>query len=185
LKTIAQKRADRPVRVWVQDESRVGLLPMIRRRITARGVKPIQSVQHVFDNYYLYGRVEPTTGDSFFLELPALNADGFQLFINERARSSADDFIILLMDNSGAHTAKRLQWPAQITPLFFPAYSPELNPIERFWEDLKTHVAGLLFDSLAALQQRVADHLNQYTPSAIASLTGYPYLINAINALSS
>ena len=69
----------RPIRVFSQDESRFGLLTVRRRRLTARGVQPVGSVQHVFEWFYVYGAVEPTTGTRFFLELPYLNADNFQL----------------------------------------------------------------------------------------------------------
>ena len=58
----------RPVRVCSQDESRFGLLTIRRRRLTARGVPPVGSVQHVFEGGYVYGAGEPTTGARFFLE---------------------------------------------------------------------------------------------------------------------
>jgi hypothetical protein len=57
-----------PVRVFSQDESRFGLLTIRRRRLTARGVQPVGSVQHVFEWCDVYGAVEPTTGARFFLE---------------------------------------------------------------------------------------------------------------------
>ena len=75
-----------PVKVFAQDESRVGLLPMVRRRITACGVQPIATVAHTFDSFYLYGAVEPTTGASFFLELPGLNTALFQLWLDHFVR---------------------------------------------------------------------------------------------------
>jgi hypothetical protein len=66
--------------VFAQDESRVGLLPIVRRRMTAYGVQPIATVTHTFKPCYLYGAVEPLTGDSFFLELPWRNTRAFQLW---------------------------------------------------------------------------------------------------------
>jgi hypothetical protein len=71
-----------PVRVFSQDENRFGRLTVRRRRLTARGVQPIGSVQHVFEWCYVYGAVEPTTGDRFFPELLYLNTAMFQLFID-------------------------------------------------------------------------------------------------------
>src|SRR3712207_9570718 len=76
-----------PVRVFSQDESRFGLLTVRRRRLTARGVQPIGPVQHVFEWFYVYGAVEPLTGERFFLELPYLNAAMFQLFIDALAEA--------------------------------------------------------------------------------------------------
>jgi hypothetical protein len=50
------------------DETRLGLKTIERKRITAHGVKPIGKVQWEFVAYYLYGIIEPSSGDNFFLE---------------------------------------------------------------------------------------------------------------------
>jgi len=55
-------------------KSRFGLLTVRRRRLTARGVQPSGPAQQVFEWFYVYGAVAPTTGERFFLELPYLNA---------------------------------------------------------------------------------------------------------------
>ena len=68
------------VRLFCQDESRLGILPVVQRRITACGVKPVATVDYQYD---LYGAVEPRTGERFFLELPRLTGECFQIFIDE------------------------------------------------------------------------------------------------------
>jgi hypothetical protein len=73
---LAGNRNGLPVKVVAQDETRLGLQPIVRRRITARGVQPVATVWPRFDNFYLFGAVEPTTGDSFFVELPLLQYFG-------------------------------------------------------------------------------------------------------------
>jgi transposase len=171
--------------VWSQDESRFGLLTIRRRRLTARGIQPIGSVQHVFEWFYVYGAVAPTTGEHFFLELPYLNTDNFQIFVDAFGRTYADSFNILVLDKSGAHTAKRLKIPDNVRLVFLPPYCPELNPIERFWRDLKDDVAWQQFSNLAAEREAVADLLCAYDPQTVQSLTGYSYFVQAVNALSS
>ena len=89
-------------------------MPTTRRRITAKGVKPIQKVQFQFESYYLYGAVEPLTGESFFLELPWLNGMCFEAFLNELSAFYTDDFMIMLTDNASAHKAKKLVMPDNI-----------------------------------------------------------------------
>jgi transposase len=173
----------RPVRVFSQDESRFGLLTIRRRRLTARGVQPIGTVQHGFEWFYVYGAVEPTTGDRFFLELPYLNAEMFQLFIDAFAQAFPDSLNILLLDNSGAHTAQRLQWPAHVQPVWLPPYCPELNPIERLWRDLKDAMAWQHFPDLNAQQDYLSHLLHAYEAATLQSLAGYPYLVEAIHAL--
>jgi transposase len=138
------------VRVFSQDESRCGVRTVRRRRLTARGVQPVGTVQHVFEWFYVYGAVAPTTGERFFLELPYRNAEGFQLFLDAFAQAFADSLNILLLDNSGAHTAQRLMIPANVRLVFLPPYCPELNPIERVWRDLKDDLAWQLFPNLDA-----------------------------------
>ena len=138
--------------MFSQDESRFGLLTIRRRRLTARGVQPVGAVQHVFEWFYVYGAVEPTTGERFFLELPYLNAEMFQLFVDAFAQAFPDSLNILLLDNSGAHTASQLTLPENVRLLFLPPYCPELNPIERVWRDLKDDVAWLQFTDLDAQQ---------------------------------
>jgi transposase len=140
----------RPVRVFSQDESRFGLLTVRRRRLTACGVQPVGPVQHVFEWFYVYGAVAPTTGERFFLELPYLNADMFQIFLEAFAHAFPDSLNILLLDHSGAHTAQRLRWPGNVGCVWLPPYCPELNPIERVWRDLKDDVAWEQFTDLAA-----------------------------------
>jgi transposase len=169
--------------VFSQDESRFGLLTVRRRRLTARGVQPVGSIQHVFEWFYVYGAVAPTTGERFFLELPYLRSDMFQLFIDAFARAFPDSLNLLLLDNSGAHTAQGLRWPENVRSVWLPPYCPELSPIERVWRDVKDDIAWHQFTDLDAQQHEVAALLCAYKATDLQSLTGYAYLIEAINAL--
>jgi putative transposase len=171
------------VRVFCQDESRFGLLPITRRRLTLRGVKPVSHVQQVFESSYLYGAVEPTTGASCFLELPHLDAACFQLFLDHLAAQYPASRNILLLDNGAFHKAKTLHLPANVLLLFLPPYSPELNPIERVWQHLKAPLADALFPTLRKLRNRVTTLLHGCSPTRLQSLTGYPYFTNAVHGL--
>jgi transposase len=171
------------VRVFSQDESRFGLLTIRRRRLTARGVQPMGTVQHVFKWCYVSGAVEPTTGERVFLELPSLNAEMFQLFVNAFSQTFPDRLNILVLDHSGAHTSSRLTLPKHVRLLFLPPYGPELNPIERVWRDLKDDVAWLQFADLDAQQDYLILLLQGYAAATLQSLTGYPSLVEAIHAL--
>lgn len=172
------------IRFLTQDESRLGLMPTTRRRITAKGIKPIQKVQFQFQSYYLYGAVEPLTGESFFLELPGLNGVCFQVFLNELSTFHTDDFMIMLIDNASAHKAKKLVMPDNIVLMPLPPYCPELNPIERLWQYIKSKIDFTLHKTLEALKQNVADILKEKcTDSVVASITGYSYIVDAVAAL--
>jgi transposase len=173
------------VRVFSQDESRFGLLTRRRRRLTAGGIQPVGLLQHVFEGFYVDGAVAPTTGERFFLELPYLNADTFQLFLDAFGHAFPDSVNILRLANSGAHTAPHIRWPEHVRCVWLPPYGPELNPIERVWRDLKDDLAWLQFMDLDVPQVYVGDRLQGYDAPALQALTGYPYLVEAINALCS
>jgi transposase len=172
-----------PVKVFAQDETRLGLLPVVRRRITACGVQPIATVLHTFANFYLCGAVEPTTGASFFLELPHLNSRTFQVWLDGFAAAFPDSFNILVLDNGAFHKAKALRWPANVVPVFFPAYSPELNPIERLWRDLKDKLADTVAKTIDALSNAMCAIIQHYTPAMLQSLTGFAYFVQAVEAM--
>jgi transposase len=151
----------------------------MRRRITARGIQPLLSSAYRFESFYVYGAVEPLTGKSFFLELPLLNTQGFQLFLDHFAAIDPATFHLLLLDNGAFHKARSLRLPPNVGLLFFPPYAPELNPIERLWRDLKDWLALSQPTSLAQLSKLLGTRLKHYTPAALRSLTGFPYLLTA------
>lgn len=157
-------------------------MPITRCRVTLPGVGPIQQHQPAYESFYLYGAVEPVSGERFLLERSSLNSDGFQDFLDTFSRRFSESLCVLVLDNGRFHKAKKLSIPENIRLIFLPPYSPELNPIERFWQDLKDHVAFRLHETLPELKQRVRAKLASYTDEAVASLTGYDYLLDAANA---
>jgi transposase len=169
-----------PLKVFAQDETRLGLLPVVRRRITARGVQPVATVTHQFDNFYLYGAVEPTTGASFFLELPYLNSGAFQLWLDGFAATFAQSLNLLILDNGAGHKAKAVRWPSNVLPIFLPPYSPELNPIERLWRDLKDKLADVPVTTIAELSDALCAMIQNYSQAALQSLTSFPYFVQAV-----
>jgi len=175
------------VRVFCQDESRLGLHLPLHRRLTGYGVKPMQVVELLYESYWLYAAVEPTTGEAFWWELPSLDAECFGIFLNKFGQYYAESLNIVLLDQAPAHVAQRVSVPDNVVLMWLPAYSPELNPVERLWEDLKSRIDVVdtrVRRSLAALQAHVAGLVQRYTAATIASLTGYAYLVEAICALS-
>lgn len=169
----------KPLRLFCQDETRLGLMPTARRRVTARGRKPIQQVNPGYKNYYVYGAVAPLSGKHFFTREARLNTDGFQNFLDGFSQQFPESFNVLVLDNGSFHKANRLDIPENVALLFLPPYSPELNPAERLWEDLKDALAFHLFESLAALKAEVESLLHEYTEEGLASLAGFDYLIEA------
>ena len=188
LRAVQAAHPGKRICLWAQDESRFGLHTVQRRRLTLPGVKPVCPFEQAFENFWLCGAVQPNGGENFVLELPATDSDCLQAFLNQFAASQAQDpgeVQVLLLDNGGAHRAKALRWPARVLPVYLPAYCPELNPIERWWQELKDAISNQLYGTLDALRARVDAELAAWNhgPERLCSLTAYDYLIDALTSL--
>jgi len=174
-------RSEQRVNYWCQDETRLGLKTIHRRKITNRGIKPIGIEQWQRDNYYLYGIVEPKTGESFFYEFSHLDHICFEQFLLLVSQQFPDRLNLIQLDNSGAHTAGDITIPDNILLVFQPPYSPELNPIERLWQYLKDDLAWMRYDSLEDLRLDVRDLLKHLGQETVASITGYGFILSALS----
>ena len=172
---------DLPIRYWCQDESRLGLKTESRRVITLPGVKPVLEMQWGRQAFYLYGIVEPQTGDSFFYEFSHLDAICFEQFLKLVSEEFPTHLNVLQIDNAPAHIANEIEIPDNIVLLFQPPHSPELNPIERVWQDIKADLKGEVFETLDALREAIREVLGYLTPDWIASLSGYRHILSALS----
>ena len=181
---VSKKRCDsQSVRLFSQDETRYGLLPVIHRRITLPGIKPVAEIDSRYESVYLYGAVEPLTGERFFLEFSHITSECFQCFIEKFSEAFADSLNVLVLDNGRFHQAKSLEIPENIVFVFLPPYSPELNPIERLWQDMKAKLFVQTYKTLETMQAKVTEILADYSDTAVAKLTAFSHFINAANAI--
>lgn len=169
------------IRFFCGDETRLGLKTLGGRKLTAKGIKPIGTVQWQFEATYLYGIVEPQTGEHFFFEFSHLNTDCFQVFLNLVSEQFKDELLIIQLDNGAFHKAKRLQVPANLILLFQPPYCPELNPIEQVWQYLKRQLRWSLPATLNQLRQQLKERLDALTPAVVASITRRPSILAALS----
>jgi hypothetical protein len=173
----------RPVRVFSQDDRRLGWLTVRRRRRTASGVPPVGAVPHVCAWCSVDGAVAPTTGERFFRERPSLPAEGLQLFVDACAAAFPDRLHLRLLDHRGAPTAPRLILPAHVRLVCLPPYGPELHPIARVWRDRKEALAWRQCPHRDVPQDDIAHLLRGDQAVTLQALTGSPSLVDAMHAL--
>ena len=154
-------------------------MPIHRKRITAKGVQPIISSEIKREYYYLFGLIEPLTGKDFMLELPTLDTAMMQVFMDEFAKEDPTSLHLILVDNASAHTTEKLKVGENIKFIFLPAYAPELNPIERFWKELKDWLADYDPKTLAEARKLVSQGLQTFSEKALSSITSFEYLMTA------
>jgi len=105
----------------------------------------------------------------------------FEKFLELFATAYPDDLHIIQLDNGGFHSSLNLSIPENVILLFQPAYSPEVNPIERLWGYIKEQLKWLRFDGREELRETVQKELKKLTNEVIASLTGYPFILDGLS----
>ena len=155
-----------------QDEAGFGRINKPKNCWCEEGIRPSVPCHHIREYRYAYGAVEPITGESFFLVLPYCNTDCTNIFLDELSKTYKDDIIILCCDGAAWHKSKTLVVPENIILFFIPPYTPEMNPIEQIWKELrKRGFRNEVFSSLAKVIDRLCDTINSLTNSVIHSIT--------------
>jgi len=174
------------VRVWVADEHRFGLLPVIRRCWSLRGVRVHAPYATRYDWGYVYEALEVDGANAVeALFVPAVDKEVSALFLAQIAASDPTARHIVIWDQAGFHPrAHEPSVPGNVRLLSLPAYSPELNPVERLGDIVKDAICNRLFTKLADLEAEVLAALNPFRtdPTCVAKLIGDGWLLEQANA---
>jgi len=113
------------------------------------------------------------------LILPTANTEMMSIFLNQVSQDYPNYFILMLIDQAGWHTSNRLKVPENIQLIEQPAHSPELNPVEHIWEELREKsFPNKAFRSLDDVEEALCEGLGAFyaDPAKLRSLTNFPYL---------
>lgn len=176
----------RPVRVWVQDEMRYGLHGFTRRVWGLPGQRPVAATQQVYQWGYLYGAVGVGLTRTQFLLAESVDLPTEIRFYRQVAESDPAAVHVMIQDGAGFHLRdgdERL--PANLRIVTLPAYSPELNPVEGLWDQLKDVLCNQVFASLKELERAMERWLRSFWTDArrIRSLV-FDWLRDSANASS-
>jgi transposase-like protein len=135
---------------------------------------------------YAFAAVSPQDGTLDTLVLPTVNTEAMNVFLAEVSQRHANEFLIMVLDGAGWHRAKRLQVPANMRLVSLPAWSPQLNPVEHVWDEVREKCfSNRVFASLAAVEEQLVEALLalETDPVRVASLTGFPWITDiSLNA---
>jgi transposase len=105
----------------------------------------------------------------------------FENFLELFASEYPEDLHLIQVDKVGFHNSLNLSIPENVILIFQPAYSPEVNPIERLWGYVKEQLKSLRFERIEELRAVVQKELKNLTKEVIASLTGWEFILAAIS----
>jgi transposase len=103
----------------------------------------------------------------------------FQIFIDEfEKHTTGEGETLLILDGAGCHQADTLRDDSRLALEKLPAACPELNPAERFFQELRKELANQVFETLEAVEEKVEQLLENYwsEPNLIMRLTSFPYI---------
>ena len=172
-----------PVRLWVLDEHRYGLLPVIRRVWGRRGVRVHAPYATRYKWGYLHEALEVDGAHACELLLtPVIDRDVHALFLQQIAAADPVALHVIIADQAGFHLpAGDARIPANVRLLPLPPYCPELNPVERFGGLLKSAVANRLYLTLRKLEDHLIAAARPWsTPPAVAGLI-HSWLADQVN----
>ena len=122
------------------------------------------------------------TGESCFLIMPYCNTVCMNIFLKQLSMQYPEDVIVLCCDGAAWHKSKSLQVPENIVLFYIPPYTPEMNPIEQIWKELrKLGFRNEIFASLGKVFDRLCDTICQLSPDVIRSITGRDWIITIFN----
>ena len=180
VQEISVENPDKKIEVWFQDEARFGQQGTISRKWALKGTRPPAAKQTQYDYLYVIGAVCPQTGQSVGLLSPYINAKIMNKFLEQFSNElDKDVHAVIIWDRAGFHTAKEIRAPSNITLIYLPPYSPELNPIENLWHYLKKNEwSNRIYNDYEALIKAacLAWQKHCLNPELIRSVCNVPYI---------
>jgi len=129
---------------------------------------------------YVYSAVCPFDGTLDCLVLPCVNSIAMSIFLDEVSKRHPDRHIIMFLDKASWHRSGKLVIPANIQLIYLPSYSPELNPTEHIWDELREKwFNNYTFSSLGAVEDRLLKGLCslENNKHLVKSTAGFKWII--------
>jgi hypothetical protein len=177
---------NRPLRLMFKDEARFGRISDPHSCWAPRDCRPEVQVQIVREYTYVFVAVSPHDGTLDSLILPEVNAHIMSIFLAEVAVRHPKEWILMFMDQAAWHKANDLQLPEKICLQWLPAYSPQCNPVDHIWDDIREKwFANRVFESLDSVEDTLFEAtVNlEKDKQKISSLTGFDWIVSiSLNA---
>lgn len=162
-----------PVRIWVLDEHRYGLLPVIGRVWGLSGVRVHAPYATKYKWGYLHEALEVDGAHASELLLtPHIDRDTHAIFLKQIAASDPSALHVVIADQAGFHLPEDdLRIPSNLRLLPLPPYCPELNPVERFGGLIKAQLRNRLYPDLRKLEDHIIAAARLWTsPEKVSGL---------------
>jgi transposase len=180
--------ADQEMSLWVYDEMRYGLHPLLRKMWSLVGTRVVAPVNRRFNWGYLFGAFEVDGLGGEFLYTDGVGKEFDAVFLEQISKSAPEKIHVIIGDGAGFHHKQNqnneTELPANIRIITLPPYSPELNPIEKLWDVVKDGICNVNWKSMEELEERMTEVLASWWTKVegFGSLLTNSYLRSELNA---
>jgi len=102
--------------------------------------------------------------------------------LQELLKRYTEDVILLCCDGAAWHKSAGLELPENIVLFLIPPYTPEMNPIEQIWKEIrKRGFRNEVFTTLEKVVDRLCDTICSLSSQVISSITGRNWIIKLFN----
>lgn len=165
--------------LYFADEMRYGLISNFRRSWSKIGERACLDQQMTYKNKYLFSAVSPRNGKSFhLLGFPDMDSDTVLAFLTALKKEHPNRHVYVVWDNAPTHRPQILRRIPGLTVIFLPPYSPELNPAERFFEEMRRATADQTFENLAEQEKVITEAILGWMADEVKlqTLVGYEWI---------
>ena len=169
------------MRLVFQDEARFGRMVRLRRCWAPAPLRPTVSNGYERQFVYVYGAVSPLEGELDWKISPNMNTERMHEFLVQVSQAHPAEFLLMIVDGASSHRSQDLCVPENIRLHRLPGYSPELNPQEHVWDELREkEFPNRVFDTLAGVIGQLESGLPRLAANqdALRSLTAWPWIVS-------
>jgi len=171
----------RPIRLMFQDESRFGRMARIRRCWAPTPLRPVVCNGYEREFTYVYGGVSPLQGQLDWSLSDKMNTAQMTAFLSQVSQAHPQEFIVIVVDGASSHKGKELVVPENVRLIPLPAYSPELNPQEHIWDEVREKAfPNLVLDRMAAVVERLTNGMGALSVDTerVRRITAWPWIVS-------
>lgn len=123
------------------------------------------------------------SGETFYFEYNKLDGICFENFLSKLSKEYPNSTNLVILDSCGGHINQEIEIPKNVILQYLPSCSPELNPQERIWEELRKWLKGKTFYTLKSLRKFLKKELNKMTKKQYQSLSFFTYIRESLNGI--
>ncbi len=171
--------AGKKPRLMFQDEARFGRMSRPRRCWAPAGTRLVMCNGYEREFTYVYGAVSPVEGTLDYRMCPKMNTEEMSVFLQEVSAKYPEEYLLMVVDGASSHKARALEVPANVALIPLPGYSPQLNPQENVWDEIREkNFPNRVYESMDAVRAKLTGGLAEFAAktAAVISLTAWPWI---------